>query len=142
MRVESEGRLTPENKVSSMANVSMAVVLTSRSRRREVASVHTHYLPFYMVAFLFFFLFLRVMHRFTQSSTLCYLVPWYFLTFHVLRSLTTFLPIRTESLRTNLLAAAAINWVLFTGSLSFLLLPKMLVTSFAAELKKPPTDAI
>ena len=34
MRVESGARLTPENKVSNLANVSMTVVLTSRSRRR------------------------------------------------------------------------------------------------------------
>ena len=74
MRVESGGRLTPENKVSNLTSVSMAVVLTSRSRRREVASIYAHNLPFYMAALHFFLLFLRVMHRFTQSSTLCHLV--------------------------------------------------------------------
>ena len=35
MRVKSGDRLTPENNVSNLANVSMAVVLTSRSRRRR-----------------------------------------------------------------------------------------------------------
>lgn len=76
MRVESGGRLTPENKVNRQAPPFDLIVLILRSRPRGDASIYAHNCQFFWQYSIFFIL-PRVMLRFTQFSTICLLVTSY-----------------------------------------------------------------